>query len=183
MVYLSGLLTILLPGVAASIFNAMTTAYNDLDWHHTGVPNPDTLGLRTAEFLEYHKTGRLGTHIDSGSHFSISIALGNETAYDGGYFRLETEQAMFKVPQQSAVVFFSERAHGVTPIHSGNRKVFVVEIWDEEDLPPGYGRSDPEHFKEYKDRFAQYEQDESFVKETVEKTADSNGKTTEDKEL
>ena len=54
------------------------------------------------------------------------------------------------MPKLSAVVFFSEKLHGVTPITEGERNVFVVELWDNDDLPPGHGRSDPKYFEEYK---------------------------------
>lgn len=107
--------------------------------------------MRTAEYLSYRTTGKLGHHVDSGSIFSISVALSNVDDYAGGYFHLLTEDALFKVPRLSAIVFFSESSHAITQITSGERKVFVVELWEDEDTPIGMPRPDTEQFDEHKD--------------------------------
>ena len=151
--YLQGLLQIYLPGVAASIQNAFQQAYDmgDLanDPDYAQYP-PVTLGVRTAEFLQYKRTGKLGLHTDTGSVYSISIAMSHENEYRGGYFQLYSGSALFKAPRRSAIVFFSEKDHGVTRVTAGERKVFVIELWDDEDVPVGVQRPSQEDFEHYK---------------------------------
>jgi predicted 2-oxoglutarate/Fe(II)-dependent dioxygenase YbiX len=130
-----------LPGVASSVVRAIQRAYEQSDWNaRMGLASPTELGLRSAEFLVYNKTGRLGTHVDRDSIFTISVALSDGNDYEGGYFHLYSDQALFKVPRLSAVVFFSESDHGITPVDSGNRQVFVVELWKDDDTPIGLPR-------------------------------------------
>ena len=149
--YLQGLLQQYLPGAAAAIYHAVQTAYYDADWAELGFPPPEELGVRTAEYLAYKRSGKLGHHKDSGSVFSISIALSETDEYSGGYFQLETADALFKVPRGSAIVFFSESDHSITEITGGERKVFVVELWEDQDAPVGLPRPTTEQFGEHKE--------------------------------
>ena len=148
--FLQGLLQRYLPGVAASIYAAAQMAYYDRNWEAIGFPPPFSLGIRTAEYLHYKRTGKLGTHTDTGSVFSISLALSESHTYGGGYFQLETNDALFKVPRRSAIVFFSETHHSVTEITEGERKVFVVELWEDQDAPVGLPRPSTPQFEEHK---------------------------------
>ena len=154
--YLQGLLQQYLPGVTASIYNAIQMAYEVTDWSDLGFPAPEELGIRTAEFLHYKQTGQLGSHADSGSVFSISIAMSDINDYKGGYFQLATNDALFKVPRRSAIVFFSESDHSITQITDGERKVFVMELWEEQDVPIGLPRPSVEQFDEHKETRAPY---------------------------
>lgn len=74
--------------------------------------------------------------------FSISIAMSDVEDYSGGCIHLQTDDALFKVPRRSAIVFLSESSHAITNILSGERKVFVVELWEDEDTPIGLPRPD-----------------------------------------
>ena len=165
--FLSGFLQLYLPGVAASLVGAIRMAHEECNWdgYHKSddpenefyLPDPDTLGIRTAEYLEYRDRGRLGSHVDGGSIYSISVALSDPSDYKGGYFRLKSTEALFKVPRRSAVVFWSEALHGVTPIESNDveRRVLVAELWDNDDPPPGHARANHESFDVYKQDYDQ----------------------------
>lgn len=158
--YLAGIMAHYLPGVVNSIYTAMTLAYEYAEWGEgstfatgkrmfiggSGFPTPTRLGLRTAEYLEYHTTGRLGQHADAESVFTISIAMTDPEDYQGGEFQLQSDAVRFKVPRLSAVVFFSEAIHGITPITAGERRVFVTELWDYDSVPMGSSRPSVEQF-------------------------------------
>jgi hypothetical protein len=148
---LLGMVQKYLPGVASSMLRAIHVAYEQVEWSGLSIPDPYQLGLRTAEFLQYKKTGRLGLHQDSESILSISVALSHEDDYEGGFFHLQSENVLFKVPRLGAMVFFSESDHGISPIHGGDRKTFVMELWDEDDVPLGMPRPGPDSFHEYQD--------------------------------
>ena len=149
--FLNGLLQMYLPGVAATITHTIQTAYEELDWGGIlDLPSPDSLGLRTAEFLRYRTTGKLGLHEDDGSVYSISIALSDPSDYSGGYFQLQTQEALFRVPKRSAIVFFSHSTHAITDILDGERTVFVAELWEDDDTPVGIPRPDEEVFHDFK---------------------------------
>jgi hypothetical protein len=150
--FLQGLLQLYLPGVAATIYNVVDAAYEEANWEEMGFPSPYELGLRTTEYLSYKQSGSLGLHEDGGSVFSVSVALSEEEDYSGGYFQLKTGDALFRVPRRSAVVFFSEAEHGITEITHGERRVFVAELWEEDDAPVGLPRPRLEQFEEYKEK-------------------------------
>lgn len=154
-IYLAGILQLFLPGVAAAITKAIQVAYKEGSWGELQMPPPNELGLRTAEFLRYTTRGKLGRHVDGGSLFSISVAMSDEEDYTGGYFQLDTGEALFKVPRRSAIVFFSESVHSITEILGGERKTFVIELWENDDSPIGL-RPDPEQFEEYKEERRKY---------------------------
>jgi len=113
-------------------------------------PNPHTdCGIRTAEYLSYDTwPDGLGYHDDTASDYTISIALSHPTDYEGGDFTLfpdkfvddhgpspEQQQHTFKAKRWSAVVFLSELMHGVEPIYTKGRKMFVSELWRYDDAP------------------------------------------------
>mmetsp|Transcript_4440 Transcript_4440/g.8178 ORF Transcript_4440/g.8178 Transcript_4440/m.8178 type:complete len:366 (+) Transcript_4440:159-1256(+) len=164
--YLQGLLQLYLPGVAATIYNVITHAVTNENWaSEEGLKmiRPDKLGIRTAEFLDYKTTGKLGLHVDGGSVYSISVALNDE--YEGGYFRLKGGDALFKVPTRGAIVFMSEREHAISDILGGERKVFVIELWEGEDVPVGLPRPTKEDFQVHKQQYLL--SDSPVVAETV----------------
>lgn len=145
-----GMVQLYLPGVAASTHKAIRLAYENANWRdkdggskyryqnsptETGWPDPDRLGLRAVEHLKYNNTGRLGTHSDTESVYTISVALTDAANYEGGHFRLGSDQVLWKAPRLSSVVFFSEEPHGVTQVTGGDRQVFVVEFWLDDDAP------------------------------------------------
>lgn len=151
--YVAGLLQEYLPGVASTIYRVLQMTYDKNEWIDDSgrvLPPPNSLGLRTAEHLEYHRKGRLGLHEDSGSVYSISVALSDVNDYEGGYFQLRSPNALFKVPRLSAILFESEATHGVTDILGGERNVFVVELWDNDDVPKGVARPTHEDFATHK---------------------------------
>lgn len=91
-------------------------------------------------------------HVDLETVYTMSVALSNYDSYEGGYFRLATKEALFKVPRRSAVVFFGESAHGITDISKGERKVYAVELWEDDDVPTGVPRPGLADFKDYKEQ-------------------------------
>jgi hypothetical protein len=144
-----GMIQKYLPGAASSIVHAIQKTFEQSDWNKMDISPPNELGLRSAEFLAYNKTGRLGVHVDKDSIYTISVSLSNGNDYEGGYFHLYSEQALFKVPRLSALVFFSETNHGITPVDGGNRQVFVVEMWEDDDTPIGLPRPGYNTFEDY----------------------------------
>lgn len=139
--FLNGLIQTYLPGVAAATFQAIQLAYEQLQWRaRQNLPPPASLGVHSAEFLQYKTNGKLSLHVDDDTIYSISIALSRFDEYEGGYFRLMTPEALFKVPRRSAIVFFGRSLHGVTDIQQGERKVFVMELWENADAPIGSAR-------------------------------------------
>jgi hypothetical protein len=58
----------------------------------------------------------------------------------------------------------SEREHAISDILSGERKVFVIELWEEEDVPVGLPRPTKEGFQVHKQQYLQ--SDSSVVAET-----------------
>ncbi|KAL7570759.1 hypothetical protein ACA910_014390 [Epithemia clementina (nom. ined.)] len=168
--YLAALLQRFLPGVAHSLYQAVEAAYDFANWGHgetfaannnnngnnfyagsSGLPHPKTLGIRTAEYLHHHTTGRLGQHAHRESLYTISIALSDpDHDYQGGYFQMkEGHNVYFQPPRLSAVVFFSEATHGITPITAGQRTVFVTELWPLDHVPLGLARPSVEYFEHY----------------------------------
>ncbi|KAL7574777.1 hypothetical protein ACA910_017337 [Epithemia clementina (nom. ined.)] len=160
--FLAGLLQRYLPGLVVSIYTGMTLAYEYAAWGQPetfasdlkmftggpGFPPPTQLGLRTAEYLQYHTTGRLGQHADAESIFTISVALSDPDEYQGGHFQLLSNAVQVKVPRLSGVVFFSEASHGITPITAGERRVFVTELWEYASVPLGSSRPSVAQFLE-----------------------------------
>ena len=157
--YVHGLLQIYLPGIASTLYRMIDMAYQKAVWDQYRddndelvFPPPYSCGIRTAEFLEYNSTEYLGLHKDGGSSLTISIALSEPDAYEGGYFHLSSGEAKFKGPRLSALVFPSLADHAVSQVTQGHRQVFVTELWVEEDAPLGLPRPTLDTFMRYKQR-------------------------------
>ena len=131
----------------------------------SGLPHPMKLGLRTAEYLDYQTTGRLGQHADAGSIMTISIAMSEPNDYEGGYFQLLSSSVLFKVPRLSAIVFYSEASHGITPIVSGQRQVFVTELWPLRHVRMGDPRPDVKEFRQRQYDMYATKSDDDYVEE------------------
>jgi hypothetical protein len=147
---LTGLIQRYLPGVVASITAAAQNAYAQSDWSDLDLPAPIELGIRSAQMLEYRKTGRLGLPYDRDSLFTVSVALSDEDDYMGGYFTLQSDHALFKVARRSAIVFFSETSNTITPVTGGVRKSLEVEFWEDDDVPLGKMRPSTREFEAYR---------------------------------
>ena len=163
--FLAGLVQRYLPGIVHALYHAIDLAHAHAAWNagttfdervrtrpnmyrgEWAMPHPSTLGLRTAELLDYHTTGRLGLHVDSESLYTVSIALSDPDEYEGGAFTLKSSSVQFKVPQYSAVVFYSEASHGITPITAGQRRVLVTELWELPHVPLGQSRPSQQQFR------------------------------------
>ena len=63
---------------------------------------------------------------------------------------MQTQEALFRVPKRSAIVFFSHSTHAITDILDGERTVFVAELWEDDDTPVGIPRPDEEVFHDFK---------------------------------
>jgi len=170
--FLNGFFQVFLPGVTSSIVEAIYEAWLAAGWENrlmedgvTPYPDPRTLGIRTVEYIHYNTAERLGLHPDTESIYTISLALQDEDDYDGGYFHLELENVLFKVPRLSGIVFASEDLHGVKKDNNGNRDVFVLELWPEDDVRMGVTRPSMEDWLEQK---------EGFIAEEEEQQHDNN---------
>lgn len=109
------------------------------------VSDPKSLGIRTSEFLHYTGGGTLGKHSDSGSVYTVLIALSDPSDYEGGEFFItgydeddeeddddeeeEENWKLFKPDRLSALVFLSHMKHGVKGITKGTRQMFATELW------------------------------------------------------
>jgi hypothetical protein len=145
--YLSGLLQMFAPGVAAQLPKIAVAAWEVADWggeHFGHMPDPRKTGIRTTEHLYYETTSQLGVHIDGGSNYTVVISLSDPREYEGGQFRLLSDNVMFKPNKFTAIVFRSEIMHGVEPITSGKRETFATELWPLVDTPAGLAKPSPE---------------------------------------
>ena len=150
--FLSTLLQMFLPGIASQVYSLAHLAQEEAKWPEPGfekngeedpliaydprAPDFGSLGLRTTEYLSYEGDGQLGLHTDSGSIYTVLVALADPEDYDGGEFEIYWDKRedsghkrSFKPEKLSAVVFLSEELHGVTHIVSGKRKTFANELW------------------------------------------------------
>ncbi|KAL7558380.1 hypothetical protein ACA910_007067 [Epithemia clementina (nom. ined.)] len=173
--FLGALLPRFLPGVVHSLYMATQAAYELAHWGQAetfgrnqnmyetrtttttggggGLPHPLTLGIRSAEYLHYRPSGRLGQHADTESMYTVSIPLSDPNDYEGGWFHLEEQlNVYFKPRRLSALVFFSEALHGLTPITAGTRHMLVTELWPLDHVPFGFARPTAPQFQDYLDR-------------------------------
>ena len=102
------------------------------DW---GVPPASQLSVRCIELHTYSVGGELAdpTHRDLGSVISASILLSEPDDVSGGHFTTYGEHGA-PVPhllsgRGDAVVFRSEKVHGVSTITRGLRQSLVIELW------------------------------------------------------
>jgi hypothetical protein len=145
--YLAGLLQMFAPGVAAQLTKIAVAAWEAADWGHARfghMPDPRTTGVRTTEHLYYETTSQLGVHSDAGSNYTVVVSLSDPSEYEGGQFRLFSDNVMFKPKKLTAIVFRSEILHGVEPISSGKRETFATELWPLVDTPVGLAKPPPE---------------------------------------
>jgi hypothetical protein len=88
------------------------------------------LGFRCVEHISYPPGVGLEEHEDEDSTYTVSVLLSDASEYEGGNFVLlgDTRVAEAFAPGD-ALVFASMRAHKVTPVTAGRRRVLVVELW------------------------------------------------------
>jgi hypothetical protein len=138
--FMAGSLQVFAPGVAARITQLALMAWEEAGWNKQRfgrMPDPRTTGIRTSEHLYYQNASRLNLHTDSGSNYTVLLALTDPDDYDGGEFRLLNKYAKFKPDKLTALVFRSAINHGVESITSGIRETFATELWSFHDAPQG----------------------------------------------
>jgi len=140
------------------------SAYSTRWW-----PDPvSECGIRTTEHLSYDRWGGLGYHEDSGSDYTVLLALSDPRDYEGGAFNLCPEydndglaqeedegvkggpnckdKISVKPNRLSAIVFLSEFSHGVEDIKTPGRVTFANELWRYGDVPCMSQRPTPSQF-------------------------------------
>lgn len=133
--YINILLQLFLPEVYKNVVAVTEMAYKAAGWDKTNIMVPSKCGLRTSEHLKYDSFRSLGDHADTGSLFTTLIALSDPKTYQGGEFYIRSgDDYYFKPRQYSALVFLSDRDHGVTDLN-GPREMFTNEFWVYEDPP------------------------------------------------
>jgi hypothetical protein len=88
--------------------------------------------------IEYHEALRGGglaqpDHFDGGSCVTVDIMLSDTAGFSGGEFRtLEADGSLQQhtFERGDMLVFVSHKFHMVDRIHSGERRVFVMEFWE-----------------------------------------------------
>ena len=135
-VYMASLLQKFLPGVASQLSSILHMAHTEVGVLNNPplfFPDPSTLGIRTTEHLSYKEFQEgLGIHTDTGSVFTLLVALTDPRDFDGGHFFLYLAgvgEVLFKTPRLSAFIFLSDTFHGVKPIPRGHRETFATEYW------------------------------------------------------
>jgi len=87
-----------------------------------------------ASYLLAKVSGQLGTHADTGSLLSLSVALTDPSTYSGGelhFCAVCSDRVHVERPEVGGVTIWpSGYNHGVSPITSGSRKVLVLEFWE-----------------------------------------------------
>ena len=159
--YLNFVLQKFLPGVASqlsTIIHMVHNATGTLKHPPRFFPHPSTLGIRTSEHLSYREfPDGLGTHLDSGSVFTILVFLSDPGDYEGGEFFVSFKELGFETLSRplrlSAMVFLSELArHGVKPIPRGVRETFATEFWIYPDVPSRHRRPSGSAWELYMER-------------------------------
>jgi len=176
--YLAGFLQMVVPGVAYSVLKTAKTVWEAAGWskdERTFPPvdaehNPDgtwtskysskwcpdpiqECGIRTTEHLSYDRWKGLGFHDDTGSDYTVLVALSDPSDYEGGNFSICmqgdedcTEKVSVRPKKLSAVVFLSEFSHGVEEIKSEGRRTFASELWRYGDVSAFEMRPTPEDY-------------------------------------
>ena len=90
--------------------------------------------VRCFEYHSYQKDGSVMDHMhrDQGSLVTMSVLLSKKC--DGGVFRAHDGKHWVHfqdLKPGDAVIFNSEKRHGVTPLTCGTREALVMEIWDQ----------------------------------------------------
>eukprot|EP00549_Striatella_unipunctata_P019518 CAMPEP_0118678920 /NCGR_PEP_ID=MMETSP0800-20121206/3493_1 /TAXON_ID=210618 ORGANISM="Striatella unipunctata, Strain CCMP2910" /NCGR_SAMPLE_ID=MMETSP0800 /ASSEMBLY_ACC=CAM_ASM_000638 /LENGTH=353 /DNA_ID=CAMNT_0006574843 /DNA_START=57 /DNA_END=1118 /DNA_ORIENTATION=- len=158
--FLAGFMQTFAPGVVAQTVKVGNLIYRALRNRRTAFQNrthppPEFLGIRTLEHLDYSKSGHLGLHIDAESCYTISMILSDPSSYEGGEFRLQSGDELYKKDPLTAIMFDSHMMHGVNPVLGGNRKSFVTEFWEFFDSPITMARPDNEKIIDWYDETAQ----------------------------
>ncbi len=124
-----------MPGLLARIAAAAWEADKAEGW---GLLQGKTLGtdggVRIIEYHTYEAGGKLvdPEHTDAGSLVTVDILLSDR--FEGGH--LETPNAGGAAPTRhafelgDALLFPSEKYHGVSRVVGGTRHVLIVEFWD-----------------------------------------------------
>jgi hypothetical protein len=151
--FLNPMLQLFLPEIASTVQRTAELAYEyeRTNWKDHSLTPPGECGLRTSEYLDYRRFKTLGEHDDRGSIYTVLYALSDPSEYEGGqYFILDSDDTkhFFKPKQYSALVFLSEKTHGVSEIESGHRRMFTNEYWILDDPPwPETNRPKNEHME------------------------------------
>ena len=116
---------VLLPNACAGKLSNEGRGRRELPW-------PQSVAIRCAEFHEMLPGGGLRdlNHFDVGSLITIDVMLSEPKS--GGHFQTVERHGRIRrhrFNQGDALVFLGHKRHHVTPVISGHRKVFVVELW------------------------------------------------------
>lgn len=150
--YLTVLLPLFLPTVAATVQRTAEVAYDAANWkeqvmiswnatykENVFLPPPGELGVRSSEHLTYKTIKHIGGHTDKGSIYTVVFSLSDPDTFQGGEFFLQTPTngtyVYLKPNKYSAVVFLSEETHGVENVRDGVRETFATEYWPFDDTP------------------------------------------------
>jgi 2OG-Fe(II) oxygenase superfamily len=150
--FLNIVLQIFLPDVVETIYATAQLAHAAaVGWHSQPdvFPAPMHCGLRTTEYLNYSGYKNLGEHDDAGSLYTVIFSLSDPDSYEGGQFCIHERSPLrsssssttgtgrthtLKPDRYSAVVFLSQKWHGVKELR-GDRRMFTNELWRSADPP------------------------------------------------
>lgn len=100
--------------------------------------NKGDIKVRVIELHTVLKNGALAEqkHNDFGSHVTIDVMCSSNDAFKGGEFcTLETDGNLksYNFLKGDALIFPSHKYHCIQPVQEGERRVFVVELWEGEE--------------------------------------------------
>lgn len=137
--YLHPLVGIFFPELVEVVRKIANLAFDHSDWKEVGYYEPNLLGMRTMEYMEYRYFNKFDEHTDDGSLYTVNIPLRDpHTDFQGGQFFIKDSvgKRTYLTPDQySAVVFLAHSIHGITEIEGGDRRVFSSELWMHDDSP------------------------------------------------
>ena len=110
--------------------------------------DPADLVLRTAERIQYRRTGMFDLHKDAHSVYTMVLMLSDPLSdFEGGHFIAEHghDATELDLPHFGGVLIRSDVPHGVTMVTRGKRDVFAVEFWTHQEADHGETRPDPRH--------------------------------------
>ena len=97
------------------------------------------MAIRSAELHTYRPGGSVADpqHRDCGSLVTLSVLLSPPADYSGAqfmYWRADAARGTEEVLRPAlgrgdGVLFASEKRHNVTPLLTGRRRSFVLELW------------------------------------------------------
>lgn len=155
--FVGGFLQLFAPGVMAQMCRVFRAAHQRTEWYNLeeeGIPykkDPCTIGMRTAEHLQYspHGYSHVGGHEDIHTVYTIVVALADKENYGGGEYYIQPKawgasesqgRIVVKPDRLSALMFLGEEHHGVQRILSGKREMIAIELWAYGDTPVGVNR-------------------------------------------